>query len=61
VAGQSDPNSGSDEILLHPTFVYSPGHGLLFFGMASLPVWQDFRDAATQDRFRVGTGVVYAW
>jgi hypothetical protein len=41
--------------------VYSPGHGLLFFGIASLPVWQDFRDAATQDTFRVGRGVVYAW
>ena len=61
VAGQKDPNSGSDELLLHPTFVYSPGHGLLFFGIASLPVWQDFGDAGTQDRFRVGTGVVYAW
>jgi hypothetical protein len=61
VAGQADPNSGSNELLVHPTFVYSPGHGLMFFGVASLPVWQDFRDSATRDRFRVGTGVLYSW
>ena len=61
VAGTDDPNTGGRELLVHPTLVYSPGHGLVFFGLVSLPVWRDFRDPVAQDRFRVGTGVIYAW
>jgi hypothetical protein len=60
-AGRLDPNSGGDELLLHPTVVYSPGHGLLWFGMASLPVWRSFQDPTAEDRYRFGTGVVYGW
>jgi hypothetical protein len=61
VNGQHDLNSGGDELLLHPTFVYSPGHAVLFFGVVSVPVWRDFNDAAAQDRFRLGTGVLFSW
>ena len=61
VGGTDDPNTGGRELLVHPTLVYSPGHGLMFFGLVSLPVWRDFRDPVAQDRFRVGTGVIYAW
>jgi hypothetical protein len=61
VAEIDDPNTGGRELLVHPTLVYSPGHGVMFFGLLSLPVWRDFRDPVAQDRFRVGTGVVYAW
>jgi hypothetical protein len=61
VAGQLDDHSGGDELLLHPTFAFSPGHGVLVFGMASVPVWRDFADRTAQDAYRVGTGLVYAW
>lgn len=61
VNGQPDPNTGGDALLIHPTVVYSPGHGLLLFGIVSVPVWRDFKDSAAQDRYRFGTGAVYAW
>jgi hypothetical protein len=61
VAAQTDSNSGGDELLLHPTLVYSPGQSLLMFGIVSLPVWRHFEDRASEDVFRFGTGVVYAW
>lgn len=54
-------DSGGQEVLLHPTLVYSPGQGWLFFGLVSIPVWRDFRDPLQQDRFRIGLGVVYSW
>jgi hypothetical protein len=59
--GQPEPRSGGDELLVHPTVTYSPGHDLLFFGMASLPIWRDFRDPAAQDAYRLGFGTVYSW
>jgi hypothetical protein len=58
---QRDPNSGGNEFLLHPTLVNSPGHNVLVFGILSVPVTRNFRDSADQDRYRFGTGVVYAW
>jgi hypothetical protein len=61
IGGVRDPQTGGEEVLLHPTVAYSPGRGLLFFALVSIPVWRDFRDTLAQDRFRVGTGVVYAW
>ncbi|TLY37051.1 MAG: hypothetical protein E6K60_06015 [Nitrospirae bacterium] len=61
VAGAGDPNTGGKELLVHPTLVYSPGHGVVFFGLVSVPVWRDFKDPVEQDRFRLGTGVIYAW
>jgi hypothetical protein len=48
-------------MLIHPTLVYSPGHGLLFFANVSVPVWRDFKDPAAQDAVRFGTGMIYAW
>ena len=61
MAGAGDPNTGGKELLVHPTLVYSPGHGVMFFGLVSVPVWRDFKDPVEQDRFRLGTGVIYAW
>jgi hypothetical protein len=61
VNGQTARNTGGNEFLLHPTVVYSPGHGLLLFGMVSAPLWRVFEDSAEQDAYRFGTGVVYAW
>jgi hypothetical protein len=61
IDGQRDPNTGGNELLLHPTFVYSPGHHLLFFGIVSLPVSREFRDVGQRDRYRLGTGVLYSW
>jgi hypothetical protein len=61
VERRSDPNTGGHEFLLHPTFVYSPGHALLFFAMASVPISRDFKDVAAQDAHRFGTGVLYTW
>jgi hypothetical protein len=54
-------SSGGSEVLVHPAIAYSPGHNLLVFGILSVPVWQEFRDRASQTRYRVGTGVIYAW
>ena len=59
--GQTDPNTGGNEFLLHPTLVYSPGRNVLFFGIVSVPVWRDFKDSSAQDSYRLGAGVVYAW
>ena len=61
VRGEVDPNTGGNEVLIHPTVVYSPGHGLLFFGSVSVPVWRDFKDVTAQDAYRFGTGMIYAW
>jgi hypothetical protein len=54
-------SSGGGEVFLHPAIAYSPGHNLLIFGIVSVPLWQEFRDLASQTRYRVGTGVIYAW
>jgi hypothetical protein len=61
VNGQPAPNTGGNEFLLHPTVAFSPGHGVLFFGVLSVPLWHDFREPAAQDAYRFGTGVMYAW
>lgn len=61
VQGQPDPGTGGNELFLHPTVVYSPGHDVLFFGLMSVPVWRDVEDPSTQDGPRFGTGVLYAW
>lgn len=53
--------SGGTEVFVHPAIAYSPGHNLLFFGIVSLPVWQDMRDPATKTRYRIGSGVIYGW
>ncbi|MGV3525275.1 MAG: hypothetical protein ACO1RX_13675 [Candidatus Sericytochromatia bacterium] len=57
--GEMDPMSGGRGLILHPTVVYSPGYGLQFFGVFSLPIWQAYANPLDQDRFRIGTGVVY--
>jgi hypothetical protein len=54
-------SSGGSELFVHPAVAYSPGHNLLIFGIVSVPVWQEFRDRASQTRYRVGTGVIYGW
>jgi hypothetical protein len=54
-------SSGGNQVFVHPAIAYSPGHSLLIFGIVSVPVWQEFRDPASQTRSRIGTGVTYAW
>lgn len=61
VNGHPGSDTGGSVLFLHPTFVYSPGHDLLLFGMVSVPVRRDFKDPAAQDGYRFGTGVLYAW
>jgi hypothetical protein len=61
VDGQPGSDTGGNELFLHPTFVYSPGHDLLLFGMVSVPVRREFEDPASQDGYRFGTGVLYGW
>lgn len=53
--------SGGWEILVSPTIVWSPASQLRFFTLASLPVAQDYRSAAQEDRWRAGLGVIYAF
>ena len=60
-AYQRVEESGGNELFVHPAIAYSPGHNLLFFGIVSLPVWQDVRDPSTKTRYRVGTGIIYGW
>lgn len=61
INGQPSAGTGDSVLFLHPTFVYSPGHDRLFFGMVSVPVRRDFKDPASQDGHRFGTGVLYGW
>ena len=58
--GKIDPMTGGRGLLLHPTVVYAPGwNGLQFFAVVSLPIWQAYENPSDQDRFRIGTGVIY--
>jgi hypothetical protein len=61
INGSPDAGTGGQELLLHPTVVWSPGHRVLFFGVVSVPAWRDFRNTSSQDRFRVGFGTVFFW
>jgi hypothetical protein len=61
IKNRAAQNTGGNEFLLHPTVVFSPGHNVLLFGIVSAPLWRNFENAAEQDTFRFGTGVVYAW
>ncbi len=59
VNGAIDDQTGGRGLLLHPTIYYSPGYNVSFFGVLSLPAWQSYADPTAQDRFRIGTGVIY--
>ncbi len=54
-------SSGGWELLLSPTVVWSPAARLRFFALVSLPVVQDYRSAAQEDRWRAGLGMIYAF
>jgi hypothetical protein len=59
VGGSKDSQSGGSGTLLHPTVVWGPGGHVLLFGMTSLPLAQSYRDPASEDRWRVGLGVIW--
>lgn len=62
IAGSSAIDaSGGWEVLVSPTLVWSPAARLRFFALASVPVVQDYRSAAQEDRWRVGLGAIYAF
>jgi hypothetical protein len=53
--------TGGAEVLVHPTFVVAPTHGVLTFASVSVPLWQRFDDRERLERFRAGLGVVFAF
>jgi hypothetical protein len=53
--------SGGWVLLASPTVVWSPSHGLRLFALVTLPVVQNYRSPAQEDRFRVGLGVIYSF
>ncbi len=59
VNGEIDNQTGGRGFIVHPTVYYSPGYNVSFFGVVSLPAWQSYADPTAQDRFRIGTGVIY--
>jgi hypothetical protein len=60
-AGAAVAASGGRGLYVHPTVVWGPGGRILVFAMTSLPVVETYRDAADNNRWRVGAGVVFRW
>ena len=60
-AGALVAASGGSGLYAHPTVVWGPGGRVLVFAMTSLPVLESYRDAADNNRWRVGAGVVFRW
>jgi hypothetical protein len=52
-------NTGGRGLYLHPTVVWGPGGRILVFAMTSLPVFENYRDTADNNRWRVGAGIVF--
>ena len=57
--GVTVPATGGRGLYLHPTVVWGPGGRILLFAMTSLPAWEDYRNPADNNRWRVGAGVVF--
>lgn len=51
-------DSGGWSLLVHPTIVWGVSRRVLVFALTSLPVAQQWRAVAEEDRFRVGAGAV---
>lgn len=60
-SGRTVDDTGGVVWLLSPTVVWSPMHGLRLFSLVSLPVHQQPRNEASEDRFRLGLGLIYAF
>ena len=50
--------TGGRGILVHPTFVWGTGGGVLLFALVTLPLTQRYRSDDQEERWRVGTGVI---
>jgi hypothetical protein len=51
-------DTGGRGLYLHPTVVWGPGGRILLFGTTSLPALEDYRNAADNNRWRVGAGII---
>ena len=61
IAGAPVPDSGGRGLYLHPTLVWGPGGHILLFTSTSLPVFEDYRNTADNNRWRVGAGIIFLW
>jgi hypothetical protein len=53
--------SGGAEIFASPTVVWGAAAGVRFFTYLSLPLAQDYRSPAQEDRWRAGAGIIYSF
>ena len=58
-AGAPVPDTGGRGLYLHPTVVWGPGGRILLFGTTSLPAFEDYRNTADNNRWRVGAGIIF--
>ena len=58
-SGALIPDSGGRGLYLHPTVVWGPGGRILLFAMTSLPAFEDYRNMADNNRWRVGLGIIF--
>ena len=58
-SGALVPQSGGRGLYLHPTLVWGPGGRMLVFATTSLPAYEDYRDPADNNRWRVGVGLIF--
>jgi hypothetical protein len=61
LAGSAVTESGGWEVFASPTIVWAPAEHMRFFTYVSLPVAQDYRSPAQEDRWRAGLGIIYSF
>ncbi len=61
LAGAPIDQSGGWEIFASPTLVWGAAQSWRYFVYASLPVVQDYRSVAQEDRWRAGIGMIYSF
>ena len=52
-------DSGGSGVFIHPGVVFQVTPALQFFGLVSLPLSQQWNSVVDQQRFRLGTGVIW--
>jgi hypothetical protein len=52
-------DSGASGIFMHPGIVFSVSPAVQFFGLVSLPLTQQWNSIVDQQRFRIGTGIIW--
>ena len=57
--GAPVPDSGGRGLYVHPTVVWGPGGRILLFATTSLPAFEDYRNTADNNRWRVGLGIIF--